>query len=162
VVFFGLKVRGNRVGIPPIGRLAYLLAKAGMSLSIVLLFAKAAFDSPRLSAISSVVVLCLLLGGGTLFTLSLWQLGSNLRMGLPEEETALVTSGVYRISRNPIYVGIFLILCASLVYAFSWLNAAAVSVGVALHHCIVLAEERFLSKRFSDYDSYRRRVRRYL
>jgi protein-S-isoprenylcysteine O-methyltransferase Ste14 len=83
-------------------------------------------------------------------------------MGLPQDETALVSSGMYGFSRNPIYLGIFLIMGASLVYAFSWVNLVAVILGVALHHRIVLAEEKFLYRQFSGYEAYCRRVRRWL
>jgi protein-S-isoprenylcysteine O-methyltransferase Ste14 len=74
----------------------------------------------------------------------------------------LVTSGVYRFSRNPIYAGIFCLMAASLIYAFSWLNVAAVAIGALLHHRIVLGEEKFLASHFDGYDAYRKRVRRYL
>ena len=72
-----------------------------------------------------------------------------------------MTSSIYAFSRNPIYVGLYLILAASLIYAFSWVNLVAVVTAVVLHHRIILAEEQFLSLRFKEYDAYRLRVRRY-
>jgi protein-S-isoprenylcysteine O-methyltransferase Ste14 len=97
-----------------------------------------------------------------IFALGFPKLGTSLRIGLPREETALVTSGIYGLSRNPIYLAIFCLLGASLLYAFSWVNLAAVLISVALHHRIVLAEETYLVNRFVEYSSYKRRVRRYL
>lgn len=37
------------------------------------------------------------------------QMGRSWRIGIPEEPTALVTHGVFRMSRNPIYLGMFVI-----------------------------------------------------
>jgi protein-S-isoprenylcysteine O-methyltransferase Ste14 len=162
MVLFGRRVRGDRLGSPPIHRFLFLLSKIGAGLPAVLLVWAAASGTSRLPMPAMVLVALLLIGGLLVFTLSLWTIGSNLRVGIPVEETQLVTSGVYRFSRNPIYVGLFMVLGASLLYAFSWLNLVAVVVGMVLHHQIILAEERFLLRSFNDYEAYRRRVRRYL
>jgi DNA-binding transcriptional LysR family regulator len=85
-----------------------------------------------------------------------------IRMGLPKEPTTLVNEGIYRYSRNPIYLGLFALSGASLIYAFSPLNLVAAVASVAIHHRIVQSEERFLSETFPEYESYRKAVRRYL
>lgn len=47
---------------------------------------------------------------GLVFTvMSLVNLGKSTRLGIPSDETALKTSGLYAISRNPMYVGFNLI-----------------------------------------------------
>jgi protein-S-isoprenylcysteine O-methyltransferase Ste14 len=158
---------GRRSGIagfgsPPISKPAFYLAKIAMVLSIFLLALEAAADPPRLSVAAGVLVAVLLISGTLVCAAGLSQLGSNLRVGLPREETALVSGGIYSYTRNPIYVGIYAVLAASLIYAFSWLNLLAVVLTMVTHHRIVLAEERFLARRFKAYNSYRMRVRRYL
>jgi len=90
-------------------------------------------------------------------------LGESIRVGLPREETALRTAGLYRFSRNPIYAGLFLSMVGSCVLVPHIGNLASSAVAIVLHHRIVLAEERFLMERFGQsWVDYRSRVRRYL
>jgi protein-S-isoprenylcysteine O-methyltransferase Ste14 len=90
-------------------------------------------------------------------------LGDSVRVGLPEEQTSFKTHGLYRISRNPIYAGILLALSGSCVLVPHWLNIVSTVVAGAVHHRIVLGDERFLEDRFGDaWREYRGKVRRYL
>jgi protein-S-isoprenylcysteine O-methyltransferase Ste14 len=90
-------------------------------------------------------------------------LGSAFRLGSPKEQTGLRMMGLYRVSRNPMYVGVFATIAAAVPYT---LNPRVMAAGVfvaAVHHRIVLAEERFLRATFgSSYSEYCGRVRRYL
>lgn len=78
--------------------------------------------------------------------------------------TVLATHGLYRFSRNPIYLG-FAITYAGLAIAMD-----SVLVLVLLIPClfvvdrfVIRREERYLSAKFgADYDAYRARVRRWL
>jgi protein-S-isoprenylcysteine O-methyltransferase Ste14 len=77
---------------------------------------------------------------------------------------AIVASGPYAISRNPIYVAF---LGAQLAYAWGRGNAwglLLLPLTVALLHWGVIGrEERYLAERFGEpYLAYRRRVRRWL
>jgi protein-S-isoprenylcysteine O-methyltransferase Ste14 len=162
ILLVGFISRIRSLGRPPISWPALMLAKIAVGISFSLMLWAAASGDTQLPPFSAGLFLTLLLGGTLLFTPALFQLGKNLRMGLPNEDTVLVTSGIYRFSRNPIYVGIFCVMGASLVYAFSWLNVVATATGVLLHHRIVLAEEKFLAKQFKPYKSYCGYVRRYL
>jgi protein-S-isoprenylcysteine O-methyltransferase Ste14 len=162
ILLVGFISRIKSFGKPPISWPALFLAKTAVGVSFGLMFWAAAAADTRLSPWFTGLFLALLLGGILFFTPALFGLGRNLRVGLPHEETVLVTSGIYQVSRNPIYAGIFCFMGASLIYAFSWVNLVAVAVGVILHHRIVLAEEKFLAGQFKDYEVYRRRVRRYL
>jgi len=150
------------MGRPPLAWPALALAKIAIGVSLSLMLWAAATQDIDLPPLYAFLFPFLLVGGVLLITPALFGLGSNLRMGIPDDGTSLVTSGVYRVSRNPIYLGIFLLMGASLLYAFSWWNAIAVAVAVILHHRIVLAEEKFLTGQFAGYEAYRRRVRRYL
>jgi protein-S-isoprenylcysteine O-methyltransferase Ste14 len=78
--------------------------------------------------------------------------------------TAMIESGPYRLSRNPLYVGLLAlhVAIALLVPTFWGLVAVPVAVLLVLWGAI-LPEERFLHERFGEpYDAYRRRVRRWL
>jgi protein-S-isoprenylcysteine O-methyltransferase Ste14 len=96
-------------------------------------------------------------------TAGLIYLGGSTRVGLPTEETTLKTSGIYRISRNPIYLGLNCFTLAAMV--FTW-NAVVILLGlysVVIHHFIVLGEEKFLESRFGKaYIEYKNRTRRYV
>jgi protein-S-isoprenylcysteine O-methyltransferase Ste14 len=102
--------------------------------------------------------------GVTLFTLAIMCLGAfSLRVGLAQEETALRTTGVYRFSRNPMLLGLYLMAFGSALYVQCPLNWILVIIALMVHHKIILAEEVFLQSRFGEqWIRYRQDVRRYL
>ncbi|MFN8179726.1 MAG: isoprenylcysteine carboxylmethyltransferase family protein [bacterium] len=101
--------------------------------------------------------------GLAVIVLAIPMLGPSVRVGLPREETRLRTGGLYRVSRNPMYVGVFLLCIAAILYVPHWTVIACCAAGSILHHRIVLAEETFLDARFGDaWRGYRAKVRRYL
>ena len=81
-----------------------------------------------------------------------------------EPATTLVTSGVFRWSRNPMYVGMTaLVTGLALATRIAWILIALVLVLAIMHWGVVLREERYLARTFgADYEGYRSRVRRYL
>jgi protein-S-isoprenylcysteine O-methyltransferase Ste14 len=105
----------------------------------------------------------LIFTGIVLVVLSSFQLGSSLRIGLPREGTSLRTDGLYRFSRNPLYLGMYSITLAAMVYTFSLWTILPGLFSMVVYHLIVLGEEKFLAERFGDdYLKYKRSVRRYL
>ena len=82
----------------------------------------------------------------------------------PERASALVTGGVYRITRNPMYVGLAVVLTAWAVY----LSAVVPFLGPVLFVAYITRfqirpEERILAGLFGDeYARYAARVRRWL
>ena len=94
---------------------------------------------------------------------STFNLGNSTRLGLPTSDTTLKLNGLYKYTRNPIYVGFGFITLASIIY---FLNPFVVMMGICnilIYHVIVLNEEKFLIKRFGqDYLDYQQKVRRYL
>ena len=95
--------------------------------------------------------------------LAFLHLGNESRFGVSGEIGELRTTGVFKVSRNPMYLGFTLITLASLLSVPSPVNVCAGLYGVFVHHRIVLAEERFLSGEYgSEYEAYMRTVRRYL
>jgi protein-S-isoprenylcysteine O-methyltransferase Ste14 len=77
---------------------------------------------------------------------------------------ALVTTGVYRFSRNPMYTGLAMAVAgASLVLSSWWPLILLPAVLLAVRRLVIDPEERYLTQRFgSIYDEYRRRVPRWL
>ncbi|WP_434361901.1 isoprenylcysteine carboxylmethyltransferase family protein [Parasalinivibrio latis] len=82
---------------------------------------------------------------------------------LKTESSALVTSGIYKFSRNPMYVGFVFIILAASVYWLTWAGIP-VAAGFVLYmtQFQIKPEERYLSGLFNDYDDYKMRVRRWL
>lgn len=90
-------------------------------------------------------------------------LGNSLKVGLPEHETKLKTTGIYRFSRNPIYLGVFMVNIASCLFFPHPVNLLCSFYGIYIHYLITLSEEKFLAQRFgNEWEDYKRRVRRYL
>ncbi len=105
----------------------------------------------------------LFIPGLIVFIASVYQLGESLRVGLPEEETSLKTHGLYKFSRNPIYLSVYMLGMASCIYVPHWLNIALLVLAVAIHHFIIKAEEKFLLAKFKEHwVEYTKRVRRYI
>jgi len=102
--------------------------------------------------------------GVMLFTLAILSLGTfSLRVGLAQENTSLRTTGVYRFSRNPMLLGLYLMALGSAIYVQNPINWMLVIIGLTIHHKIILAEEVFLENRFGDeWTEYRNKVRRYI
>ena len=77
---------------------------------------------------------------------------------------ALVVRGIYRFTRNPIYIAFLLIVLAFAVGANdTWLLLSALGLFILLQFGVVKREERYLSIKFGNiYDDYRRRVRRWI
>ena len=82
----------------------------------------------------------------------------------PERSTALVTVGVYRLTRNPMYVGMALLLLAWAVYLSSLLPLAGPLVfALYITRFQIQPEEHVLRGLFGDeFLRYAKRVRRWL
>ncbi|MGH7622724.1 MAG: methyltransferase family protein, partial [Gemmatimonadaceae bacterium] len=75
----------------------------------------------------------------------------------------LVVIGLYRMSRNPMYVAVLVILVGwALAFSSVTLAIYAAAVAFAFHLRVILHEEPWLAKTFgSDWLEYRRRVARW-
>jgi protein-S-isoprenylcysteine O-methyltransferase Ste14 len=82
----------------------------------------------------------------------------------PESASVLVTSGVYRVTRNPMYVGLVLVLVGWAVALASPLTLLGPVLFVAyLTRYQIRPEERVLLAKFGDrYRDYTARVRRWI
>jgi protein-S-isoprenylcysteine O-methyltransferase Ste14 len=82
----------------------------------------------------------------------------------PHKATALVTTGVYQLTRNPMYLGLLLGLTGWAVYLGSWLTLLGpVGFHAYISRFQIAPEERILTELFgSAYADYRRQVRRWL
>ncbi len=78
--------------------------------------------------------------------------------------TVLVTGGVYRFSRNPMYVGLaFVYLGITAAFGGIWMFAFLIPVLATMHYGVIAREERYLRELFGEpYRQYCDIVRRWL
>ena len=88
--------------------------------------------------------------------------GTNVNPMLPT--TAIMTTGPFRFSRNPLYIALNLMYVGlALLTNAGWVLALIVPVLLVMHYGVIRREERYLESKFGDaYRSYRAHVRRYL
>ena len=82
----------------------------------------------------------------------------------PDAASSVVTSGIYRVSRNPMYVGFLLALTGWAIWLSHPLPFLFLPVFVLyMNRFQISPEERALSAKFGDeYDRYKHSVRRWL
>jgi protein-S-isoprenylcysteine O-methyltransferase Ste14 len=151
-------------GKPTITPIYFYTSKLFFFVNWMMFLAKALF--PKIGYIAvpgslSWIGTILLLIGTILFILSVLELGRSLRFGIPEEETTLQTTGMFAISRNPLYLGMFIICIGSCLYFPDLLNLTFCVYTIGFHLKIIRNEEAFLANRFGEkWQSYTKRVRR--
>ena len=88
--------------------------------------------------------------------------GTNVPTWMPT--TALVTSGPYGVSRNPIYLGLTLVyLALALGYGSWWPIVLLAPVLIVMRYGVIGREERYLEAKFGDaHRTYLASVRRWI
>ena len=123
------------------------------------------FPIPGIDLVRSII-------GGSLILLGLALAAAGIRnfsrAGTPvrsiKPTRALVTTGIHGRSRNPIYVGMFLLYAGiGLVARSPWVLILTLPLAITLRYGVVAREEAYLERRFGDaYRDYKARVRRWL
>ena len=82
----------------------------------------------------------------------------------PDRSATVVQTGVYRITRNPMYLGlVFILLGLALYLASPWALLGPLAFAAYITRFQILPEERVLTARFgAAYTDYRAKVRRWL
>lgn len=96
------------------------------------------------------------------FELGFRRAGTTILPG--REGSALVTGGVYRVTRNPGYVGMALVGAgAALIADAPWALLGVALAALVVDRGVIVKEEAYLRERFGDeYRAYCARVRRWL
>jgi len=100
--------------------------------------------------------------------LAIWAIDTMTRAGtnVPTNRptTAIVESGPYRFTRNPIYLGMFGgLIGLGIAFDNPWLLLLMAPFALVVRYGVVAREEAYLERMFGDaYRGYRRRVRRWL
>jgi protein-S-isoprenylcysteine O-methyltransferase Ste14 len=147
------------VTIPPLVPLAALLIGLALDWLLPLHILSVLNFWPRL------ILALVLTGAGIALELFAGHIFDKAGTNIPPWKPALhlATGGIYRVMRNPMYVGFFAIL-ASLAVAFAsdWTFVTAIPAALILHFGVVLREERYLESKFGDeYRRYKAAVPRY-
>lgn len=89
------------------------------------------------------------------------EVGTNVPPWKPS--LRLAAGGIYQWLRNPMYVGLGLLVAGiAIAFASDWTLVLLVPAALLLHYGVVLREERYLAVKFSDeYRRYKARVPRY-
>ena len=102
--------------------------------------------------------------GDILFLIAIITMKNSWRAGIPsEDKIEFVSNGIYKISRNPaflgfdlMYIGITLLYCNVLTIVFSLF-------AIIMLHFQILEEEKYLKKTFGEkYLTYKNKVCRYI
>ena len=159
--------RIETVGCIGIDRRLFALGKLSLFTSFALILVQLFVVNLSLFGRSDIYIwICIVLvsAGVAFFVTAIVKLGTfSLRVGLAKEKTLLRTTGVYRISRNPMLVGLYLIALGSAVYVHNPVNWLLIIIALAVHHKIILTEEKFMETRFGEeWIQYSKKARRYL
>lgn len=102
--------------------------------------------------------------GVMIFVIAMVTMRDSWRAGIPEKDkTVLVTSGIYRFSRNPAFLGFDLMYLGILFSFFNYLHLLFALFAVVMLHLQILQEEKFLTAAFGEsYTDYKKRTGRYL
>jgi protein-S-isoprenylcysteine O-methyltransferase Ste14 len=113
--------------------------------------------------VQKVMAMIFILAGNLFLIPAFFTMSIFTRAGLPQSAHVLKTEGIYRISRNPMYVSFWFFFIACFLLIPSLLPALLILFCLISHHFIILNEEKFLENSFGDqYLSYKSRVARYL
>ena len=96
------------------------------------------------------------------FALATITMKDSWRVGIPEEKTSLISTGIYKWSRNPAFVGFDLLyISICLIYFNLPLLLISVFAGTMLH-LQILQEEKHMQNMFGkEYEEYKKHTLRY-
>lgn len=105
----------------------------------------------------------LLLAAGTVMTVvAQRQMGASWRVGIDDRPTALVTGGLFRYVRNPIFTALLLFLAGMVTLSAAWWSVAVLALTVlGLRYQVVFEEKHLLTLHGDAYSDYAARTGRF-
>lgn len=177
IIFYGsyflksiiLKKRGiktNQLGIKKIGleRRIEIDIKIMSIITIIIELLSIILNTSFFPFILRWFGVCLSIIGVIFFIFSIINMKNNWRAGVSYvDKTNLVTSGIYKISRNPAFLGFYLLYIGILVVFFNVILLIITIITIIFFHLqIVLVEEKFLKNEFNnEYLEYKKTTCRY-
>ena len=107
---------------------------------------------------------CIGMLGDMIFLVSVLCMKDSWRAGIPDKDrTKLVTTGIYRYSRNPAFLGFDFMYVGLLLMYFNLSMLVVSAFAIIMLHLQILQEERYLTDNYGEsYREYRKHVFRYL
>ena len=153
-------MRTLELKIPP-PAVAVLIAGAMWTISLVLPL----LEAPAFIRVATAVIVALAgFGISIAGVISFRRARTTINPMKPETTSSLVCSGIYGVTRNPMYVGVLFVLVAWAVFLSSaWALLGPLVFVLYMNRLQIAPEERVLSDMFgTDYAAYKSRVRRWL
>ncbi len=160
-------------GKPTVSPVFFYSAKGIVALIFIILFFASVKNSffqvfplliqNNIAESQKMLALVFMLAGNLLLIPAYYTLSIFTRVGLPTKQHALYTTGVYRISRNPMYTSFFFFFTSLFLLVPSVLLVLLMIYCLIAHYHIIKNEEQFLSHEFGEeYLSYKQNTARYL
>jgi protein-S-isoprenylcysteine O-methyltransferase Ste14 len=154
-------------GKPPINVYLFLTSKylvivvwIGMILELFDIQVLFHFHKYKVTAYTGII---LWITGFLLLYIGRFSLGNSFRIGVANEKTEFIVKGIYRFSRNPMYLGLYLTFIGCITFSLNPIYAALSLFIIAVHHYITLNEEKAMYRIYGiDYKKYCSKVRRYI
>lgn len=159
-------IETNQIGKGAKAHKTLLIEKIMGSCSIVIVIAELIsimMVHQEESIVLSYIGIILMILGDISFIAAVVTMKDSWRAGIAEgDKTELVTNGIYRISRNPAFLGFYLVYIG-IMLAFANIGLVIITVATIIaFHMQILQEEAFLKSRFGkEYEDYMKRVGRY-
>ena len=102
------------------------------------------------------------------FALAIWAIatirGAGSQVATDKPTTKVVSEGPFRVTRNPIYAGMFLgHIGLAIAFDSLWLLVTLLPFYLVIRYGVVAREEAYLERKFGkDYLNYKSKVRRWL
>ena len=143
--------------LPPLIQLGMLAAGVSLRLAFPAPFLPSAAAVPVGEAVVCVAIALVLLAARELRA-------ARTAFDVRRPTTALVSTGPFRVSRNPVYFSMLLLqLGLGVILNSPWMIALVIPMGSILCLAVIRPEERYLEAKFGDpYRSYQGRVGRWL
>lgn len=102
--------------------------------------------------------------GDICFLSAVLAMGTSWRAGIAaNDKRELVKRGIYKISRNPAFLGFDLVFLGILIMFFNWILLVLTAFSILMLHLLICQEERFCEKKFGEeYIAYKKKVCRYI
>lgn len=150
--------------------LELLIPPAAILLIVILLMwlLRVFFPSLTLDFTTNLIVIYLVgligLGISGAGGISFMQARTTLNPKKPGNASRLVTSGIYRFTRNPMYLGLQIMLIAWGMFLGNIVSLLfSLAFGLYIHRYQILPEERFLEEKFgAEFIAYKSQVRPWL
>ncbi len=160
----------NRLRHPPMSSLELKIPPPVVALIAATLMWLVSGGIPALEAVGllnlAIVILLAVAGAGCdiLALLAFYRAKTTINPMKPGTTSAMVTGGIYGVTRNPMYVGLVLFLGAWAAYLWSWWPLLGpVAFVLYISRFQIAPEEKVLTEKFGqDYLRYRAKVRRWI